>query len=51
MDTLSYAIAVEEVGRVCASTGITMAAHTCLGIYPIYKYGTAGAEGEVPRAS
>jgi butyryl-CoA dehydrogenase len=41
MDTLSYAIAVEEVSRVCASTGITMAAHTSLGIYPIYKYGTA----------
>jgi butyryl-CoA dehydrogenase len=40
MDTLSYAIAVEEVSRVCASTGITMAAHTSLGIYPIYKYGT-----------
>ena len=40
MDTLSYAIAVEEVSRACASTGITMAAHTSLGIYPIYKYGT-----------
>jgi alkylation response protein AidB-like acyl-CoA dehydrogenase len=40
MDTLSYAIAVEEVTRACASTGITMAAHTSLGIYPIYKYGT-----------
>ncbi len=40
MDTLSYAIAVEEVSRVCASTGITMAAHTSLGIYPILKYGT-----------
>ena len=40
MDTLSYAIAVEEIARVCASTGITVAAHTSLGIYPIYKYGT-----------
>lgn len=40
MDTLAYAIAVEEVSRACASTGITMAAHTSLGIYPIYKYGT-----------
>jgi butyryl-CoA dehydrogenase len=40
MDTLSYAIAVEEVTRACASTGITMAAHTSLGIYPIYMYGT-----------
>ena len=40
MDTLSYAIAVEEISRVCASTGITMAAHTSLGIYPIFTYGT-----------
>jgi butyryl-CoA dehydrogenase len=40
MDTLSYAIAVEEISRVCASTGITLAAHTSLGIYPIMQYGT-----------
>jgi butyryl-CoA dehydrogenase len=40
MDTLSYAIAVEEISRVCASTGITLAAHTSLGIYPIFKHGT-----------
>ena len=39
-DYLSYAIAVEEVSRVCASTGITLAAHTSLGTYPIYKFGT-----------
>ncbi len=39
-DTLSYAIAVEEIGRVCGSTGLSMAAHTSLGTYPIYKYGT-----------
>jgi butyryl-CoA dehydrogenase len=40
MDMLSYAIAVEEISSACASTGITMAAHTSLGIFPIYKYGT-----------
>ncbi|MBM3287196.1 MAG: acyl-CoA dehydrogenase [Candidatus Eisenbacteria bacterium] len=40
MDMLSYAIGVEEISRVCASTGITMAAHTSLGIFPIYTYGT-----------
>ncbi len=39
-DYLSYAIAVEEVSRVCASTGLTLAAHTSLGTYPIYKFGT-----------
>ena len=35
-DTLSYSIGVEEISRVCAATGITMAAHTSLGTYPIW---------------
>ncbi|MFH1335061.1 MAG: acyl-CoA dehydrogenase [Candidatus Zixiibacteriota bacterium] len=39
-DTLSYSIAVEEVSRVCGSTGITVAAHNSLGLYPIYLFGT-----------
>ncbi|MBM3313471.1 acyl-CoA dehydrogenase, partial [candidate division WOR-3 bacterium] len=41
LDYQSYAIAVEEVSRVCASTGLTLAAHTSLGTYPIYKFGTS----------
>ncbi len=49
MDTLSYAIAVEEISRVCASTGITMAAHTSLGIYPIYQYGTTAQKERTLR--
>lgn len=40
LDYLSYAIATEEISRACASTGITIAAHTSLGTYPIYKFGT-----------
>ncbi|OQX92510.1 MAG: hypothetical protein B6D58_02560 [candidate division Zixibacteria bacterium 4484_95] len=39
-DTLTYIIAVEEISRVCGSTGITIAAHNSLGTYPIYKFGT-----------
>jgi butyryl-CoA dehydrogenase len=39
-DTLSYVIAVEEVGRACGSTGLTMAAHVSLGTYPIFGAGT-----------
>ncbi len=39
LDTLSYAIAVEEVGRVCGSNGIVLAAHTSLTCYPIYLAG------------
>jgi alkylation response protein AidB-like acyl-CoA dehydrogenase len=37
--TLAYAIAVEELGRVCGSTGLTLAAHVSLGTYPIYAFG------------
>ncbi len=40
MDTLSYAIAVEEVARVCASTAITLAAHVSLGCGPVYGAGS-----------
>jgi len=39
LDVLSYAIAVEEVGRVCGSTGIFLAAHSSLGVYPVYFSG------------
>ncbi|MBC7263571.1 MAG: acyl-CoA dehydrogenase [Chloroflexi bacterium] len=39
-DAVSYAIAVEEISRACGSTGITMAAHTSLGLFPIYAFGT-----------
>ncbi|MBU1702138.1 MAG: acyl-CoA dehydrogenase family protein, partial [Candidatus Eisenbacteria bacterium] len=39
-DNLSYAIGVEEISRVCGSTGLTMAAHISLGTYPLWKYGT-----------
>jgi alkylation response protein AidB-like acyl-CoA dehydrogenase len=38
--TLEYAIAVEEISRACASTGITLAAHVSLGTWPIYAFGT-----------
>jgi butyryl-CoA dehydrogenase len=37
-DNLGYSIGVEEISRVCAATGITMAAHTSLGVYPIYEF-------------
>lgn len=37
---LSYAVAVEEISRACASTGITYAAHCSIGTGPIYLFGT-----------
>ena len=39
-DYLSYAIAVEELSRVCASTGVTLSAHISLGANPIYLFGS-----------
>jgi butyryl-CoA dehydrogenase len=39
-DYLSYIIAVEELSRACASTGIILSAHTSLATSPIYKFGT-----------
>ena len=40
LDTLSYIIAVEEISRVCASTGITLAAHVSLGCGPVDATGS-----------
>ncbi|MBE3551677.1 MAG: acyl-CoA dehydrogenase [Kyrpidia tusciae] len=51
-DTVSYALAVEEIGRACASTGLSYAAHISLGSYPIYAFGTEAQKKEylVPLA-
>ncbi len=39
-DTVSYALAVEELTRVDSSVAITLAAHTSLGTMPILLFGT-----------
>lgn len=39
-DYLAYVIAVEELSRVCASTGVTLSAHTSLAGWPVFKFGT-----------
>jgi len=39
-DYRSYAIAVEEIGRACGSTGLSFAAHCSLCTNPIYLFGT-----------
>jgi len=38
-DNISYAIAVEELSRVCGTTGVILSAHTSLGAHPIYQFG------------
>lgn len=39
-DTVSYALATEEIGRVCGSTGLSYAAAISLGASPLYYFGT-----------
>ena len=49
-DTVSYAIAIEELTRIDSSVAITVAAHTSLGTMPIYLYGTEEQKREwLPR--
>ena len=38
-DYLAYVIAIEELSRVCASTGVTLSAHTSLAGWPILNLG------------
>jgi alkylation response protein AidB-like acyl-CoA dehydrogenase len=53
MDTLGYAIAIEEIGRVWGSLGLIVAAHTSLGCGPLHLAGTAEQKKKflVPMAS
>ena len=39
-DVLTYILCVEEMSRVCATTGVIVSAHTSLCCDPIYKFGT-----------
>ena len=49
-DTVSYALAIEELTRVDSSVAITVAAHTSLGAMPIHLFGTEEQKQEwLPR--
>lgn len=39
-DNLAYAMAVEELSKVCGTTGVIVSAHTSLCGAPIYEFGT-----------
>ncbi|WP_050698233.1 acyl-CoA dehydrogenase [Anaeromassilibacillus senegalensis] len=39
-DTLTYVLCVEELSKVCGTTGVIVSAHTSLGADPIKKFGT-----------
>ncbi|MGX1901313.1 acyl-CoA dehydrogenase [Thermolongibacillus altinsuensis] len=49
-DYLAYVIAVEELSKVCASTGVTLSAHISLASWPIYKFGTEEQKQKYLRA-
>ena len=40
LDTLGAAVAVEEIGRACGSTGLSISAHNGLGCGPLVSWGT-----------
>lgn len=39
-DNLAYSMAVEELSKACATTGVIVSAHTSLCAWPIYQFGT-----------
>ena len=52
IDGVSYAILIEEISRVCGSTGVAMAVHNSLGNLPIYMFGTEDQKKKyLPRLS
>lgn len=46
LDALSYAIAMEEISRGCASVGVIMSAHNSLYLYPVQTYGSDALKEE-----
>ena len=39
-DSLSYILAVEELSKKCATTGVVLSAHTSFGTWPIAQFST-----------
>ncbi|NQX71439.1 acyl-CoA dehydrogenase [Paenibacillus alba] len=48
-DFMTYAIVIEEISRVCASTGVMLSVHTSLTSWAIYKYGTENQKNRYLR--
>jgi butyryl-CoA dehydrogenase len=46
LDAMSYAIAMEEISRGCASVGVIMSAHNSLYLYPVQAYGSDALKEE-----
>jgi butyryl-CoA dehydrogenase len=40
LDSISYAIAIEEISRVSAAVGLCLTVHNSVGVYPLERFGT-----------
>ena len=40
LDTVSYAITIEEISRVCAALGLCVTVHNSVAVYPLMAFGT-----------
>src|SRR4030067_1246870 len=39
MDSISYCLVIEEISRVCAAMGLTIAVHNSVVVYPLSRFG------------
>jgi len=46
LDSLSYAIIIEEISRVCASLGLCVTVHNSVAVYPILAFGLEEQKAE-----
>jgi len=46
LDSLSYAIIIEEISRVCASLGLCVTVHNSVAVYPILAFGSEEQKAE-----
>jgi butyryl-CoA dehydrogenase len=42
MDAISYCLVIEEISRMCAAVGLTIAVHNGVAVYPLYTFGNDG---------
>jgi butyryl-CoA dehydrogenase len=50
MDHISYAIVIEEIARVCASTSVILSVQNSLYCDPIHRFGNDEQKAQIPRA-
>jgi len=41
LDSISFAIVIEELSRCCASVGLCITVHNAVGLFPVARFGTA----------